>query len=167
MAAAVEATLNLLCRINETFALGVDGVTDPSAQCVIEGTTATLNASSTPPVTKAYFDNDIQLTAGALTLNFASMARGNLTANDMTGLKLQGWAMSCPATNTAGVTVTTGASNGYDWLGASDGKFVILPGEAYAFKGDDEQPDVASGARTIDFASGDTDATIRIAMVFG
>lgn len=111
---------------------------------------ATLTASSTPPVTKYSFGRAI-MTAGAGTIDLTSLPNADGVAAQVTflGLKVNGWILHNPGLNN--IAVTEGTSNGYPLQGASF-LFTIRPGETFKVKGADVGTDVASGDRTIDIS---------------
>lgn len=127
-------------------------------------TSETLNASSTPPVTK-YSAFAQALTAGAATIDLTSLpdSAGNAGAVTFNGLKVQGYIFKNPSTHD--VTLTAGASNGYD-LHGSGWSITIRPGEELQWRGNDGAGDVGSGAKTIDLAGTGTD-TLDVELIAG
>lgn len=164
----VEVTYNSLLQVDETFAIAHDLVSDnPVGTHEITGSSASLDADSSPPCTKAWSDQ-VQLAAGALTLDLAALNRGSLlSAENFTGLKVQVIKIKAPDTNTATVSIAPGATNGYHLFGAADGKVHLGPGDECLFKYTEQLPDVAAGAKDIALASAQADALLQIILVAG
>ena len=73
----------------------------------------TLDATTTPPATKAH-SKEYTLTAGALVLDLTALVRGGDFGNvDFTGLRLRALKIVTPNSNTAGLVVTQGDTNPY------------------------------------------------------
>ncbi len=166
----VSLTFDFRAAAVETLSTALDFASNPdiTTQILQEGTASlgVLNASSTPAVSRVWSDS-VGLTAGALTLNLAALSRGaELAALDLTGLKVQFIKIFSKSANTSSITMSTGASNGYA-INLATRVLEISPGECMMFKRNESLPDVASGARTIDFASSDVDAIFDIMIVAG
>lgn len=126
-----------------------------------------LSASTTPVVTKiAYFSK--ALTAGAGTIDLTALPHNGGTV-DGVGLKVQAILFKNPAAN-ASMTLTPGASNGFNIFGASDGKLVLTAHateDSYAmFYVPEGWQDIASGDRTIDIAGTGTQV-LHVAILMG
>ncbi len=106
----------------------------------------TLNASTTPAITKPSF-RTYQLTAGTVTIDLTALLGTNNLSQDCTGLKVQALIIHNPAGN-ATMNVAPGASNGYALFGTSNDIEITAGGyvQAYLPEG---LPDVASGAKNI------------------
>lgn len=89
------------------------------------------------------------LTAGAATIDLTALL-GTLGASEsFSGLKVQGVLFYAPTDNADPITLTEGASNGYELMG--DGwKVTLKGGQRVLFRGFEKTPDVASNAKTID-----------------
>lgn len=124
----------------------VDGVTSASVVHDAFNESGTLNASSTPPVTMVY-EKTVALTAGAYTINLASLPGVNGAAQDGTGLRVQMIRVKNLGANA--MTFSEGASNG---IALACGTFVVPAGGITQIFLNDASPDVASGDRTIDVA---------------
>lgn len=169
MAASVTAHYNMRLQVEETIGTSLDlAAADPTFVHDISDTRATLNASSTPAVTKAMSDT-INLVAGASTLDLTSLTGPAGAAVTFSGLKVQCVKLSCPTTNTAGITVGVGAANGYNLFGednASAEQVEILPGCACQFFLNDKTEDVDATHKNVDFAGTGTEA-ISVVLVAG
>ena len=109
-------------------------------------TSKTLSAGSTPPVTRvAAFTQ--ALTDGAATIDLAALVGTNGVAVDGTGLKVQVLKVKNLGANA--LTIVPGASNGYNLAGAAS-KIILGANDEALLLFNDTQPDVASGARTLD-----------------
>lgn len=122
----------------------------------------TLNASSTPPVTKCSYSQPA-LSGGAYTINLAALTGSNGVAVDLTGLKVQAVKIKNNGANP--MTFTEGASNGYALLGTTF-LFTVQPGQEIMLLGNDATPDVAAGDRTID-VTGTGTQSFDLAVVAG
>jgi hypothetical protein len=114
-------------------------------------TDRTLDANSTPPVSK-HSEGQKALSSGAGTLDLTALP--GKTADETvvgTGLKVQFAMFRNPITNANPITVTFGASSPY-LLGGSGFKVILQPGEKWAYEGTSTSPAVASGAKNIDLA---------------
>ena len=113
------------------------------------GTLKTLNASSTPPVSKmAAFQQ--ALTAGAATIDLTSLTGTNGASVDGTGLRVQAIKFRNPAANDP-MTIVEGAANSYDGVGA-DFSLVLAGGaEALLFL-NDAGTDISGTNKTLDIS---------------
>jgi hypothetical protein len=166
MAATISAAYSALLSVTQTFTGEFVG-SDETITVDGLNTTGTLNASSTPPATKQA-NGTKAMVAGAGTLDFTAIPGD--TADEtktMLGLKLQLAFLKAPSTNANPITVTKGASNGYGLDAAGTAWTVVLdPGQWCLFYLDDNAPDVAAGAKTIDLA-GTTTQELDYVLVFG
>lgn len=104
--------------VEETLASGVPA--QSSGSLIIHNgynTTDTLNASSTPPATKAVAVEQA-LTAGAATVDLTSMTGTNGVAVDGTGLRVQCLKFRNKSVNAAVMSIAEAVANGYDGFGA-------------------------------------------------
>jgi hypothetical protein len=140
-------------RVIETFEGVFVSPTDATASFTGLDTAITLDATTDVPVSK-HSEGEMALTAGALSINLAALPgkTSEETVNG-TGLKVQYWKFRNKATNANAMTLTKGASNGYG-QGPSGGSWTIVlaPGQESIRYGNEADPDIASGARTIDVA---------------
>ncbi len=150
--------------VKETVALGLDNVTDPRIIHEIGLLLpAKLTSATTPPVTKIWSDN-VALAAGAKVLDLEALVNDNLPNVNFVGLKVQLLVFSVPAGNSA-ITITSGASNGYD-IGGASSSWAIGPGGQLILLLNETAPDVAGADSEIDFA-GTGSETFDILMVAG
>lgn len=161
----VYAKHTLELRVQETLTLPN---TNAAETLIHEISTpkGTLSSATPVAVTKAW-SSRVQLSAGALTLDLTALTRTNLPNVDLTGLRVKAMKIVPVAANTAAVTLTVGASNGYQAFGAiADGKISLAAGSGAAFIfGNTELPAVGASAKTIDLASSDVDALVDIIIV--
>jgi hypothetical protein len=112
---------------------------------------ATLDATTTPPVTKkATFS--VTMVAGVGTIDLTALP-GDTSEEIVvgTGLKVQSLKFRNPTTNANKITVAKGASNVYG-MGASGDTWTntLSPGMEMTVYGDDANPDVGGSAKVID-----------------
>lgn len=170
MAAAVTAHWNMRLQVEETIALSEDlAQADPTYVHDIGGTRGTLNAASTPAVTKTFSDT-INLVDDAATLDLTSLSGPAGTTVDFTDLKVHVVKLSCPSSNTAGITVDRGAANAYNLFGADNAsaeQVEVLPGATHMFyHGDDQTEGVDATHSDVQFAGTGTEA-ISVMLVAG
>jgi len=163
---SVTADYSFFVKAVETVALGIDGVTNPDVEFSISGLQGRLTGSTTVPVTKSWKDQ-IQLSAGAATLDLTALANGNLPNVTFSGLKVQLVALFAAVLNTAAVVVDVGSSNGYYLFGDANGQVTIPAGGCAAFYCAEGLPDVGSGAKALAFSSSDVDSIIDVLLVAG
>jgi hypothetical protein len=133
-----------------------------NAQLVHNGynDSGTLNAASTPPVTKmACFHQ--ALSTGTATIDLTALVGSNAGTVSGSGLKVQ-W-IKLKAVTAAGlnngntVNIAVGASNGYELAGAGF-DVTLQPGQIMAIYGNDATPDISGSAKDLDMTgTGSTD----------
>ncbi len=164
MSVKLEYTTNLTA----TEVLETNTVSSAAASRTVKHTllnkAATLQASTTPPVSKvAAFEQ--ALTAGAATIDLTALTGTNGAAVDGTGLKVQAIKITAKATNANVITITKGASNGYALAGA-DFSVALAAGQEFVLFGNDAAPDIASDAKTLDLA-GTLAQAVQVIVVMG
>ena len=156
MSVAKATVANPPVTVNETPALGLDQVTDPTIlHSITMPVGGTLHATSTPAVSKVWSDR-VALVAGAKTLDLQALVNDNLPNVDFTGLKIQVWMLSVPESNSGAITMTVGAANGYDFSGG-DGKVTLVPGASMVMTANNNLSDVAAADSELDFAGTGTE----------
>jgi len=158
----VSASLKLQCKVTETLA-GVGSAASPQITHDQYGISQTINGGTTVPATKVYAD-EVSLSAGAKTIDFAAYP-GTDGTDDATGLKLQSLYLLNKTGNSA-MEFSKGASNGYELGGDASWQVTLKQGQAVQVFGNEQEADVASGAKTIDVAGTGTEA-FQIVAVFG
>ena len=124
----------------------------------------TLNGSSTPPATKvAAFEQ--ALAAGAATIDLAALTGTNGVTIDGTGLKVQAIKLVNKAANANAMTLSIGASNGYDGWGANF-EVDIAPGAEVVLFTNDAGSDIGATKKTLDIAGSGTE-TAQIIIIMG
>lgn len=165
--AIVKVEYDFKLKVTETLDVAIDGVTNLDHTLQIAGSSGSLSPTTTVPCTKAWKDQGA-LTAGAATIDLTNLARDNLPAVDMSGLKIQLVHIINASTNTATLTVTDGATNGYLLFGDASGQVTIPVGGQILWFGNEALADVTNASNdTIDLSSSDTDATYDILIVAG
>lgn len=113
-------------------------------------TSGTYNSGSTPAITKrarlAY-----TMTAGAATIDLRALIGTNGAAVDGNGLRAQFVKIINPITNANAITISKGASNGYDGLGSSF-SIALVPGGELLVKLNDGGADIGATNKTLDLA---------------
>lgn len=148
MASTISLDYAMELTVTKTFTDEPVGANDT---ITIDGynSSGTLNSGTSVPVTKEATGTKA-LSAGAGTLDLTAIPGVDGTV-DATGLKVQACKLICPTTNANPVTVTEGASNGYELLGNAF-TFILKPGQHVTLYLDEDAPDVAAGAKNIDLA---------------
>lgn len=161
----VRAIYDLKLEIREVVDLGLDGVINPELKRET-ATAGTLDADSGVPATKTWFD-DVELSAGTLTLDLTALTRTNLPTVDLTGLKVQFIKVKADSTNTAGVIVADHATTGYLIFGDASGQVTLLAGMEVLLLGNDQLADVSASVKQLLITSSDPDAKFAIEIVAG
>ncbi len=127
--------------------------------------TSTINSGSSPAATLvASFEQ--ALVAGVATIDLAALVGTNDIAVVGTGLRVQAIRFVCKAANTAVVSITDGAANGYDGFGTDF--FVELPASGNFLIETQGGGAVIGGAnKDLDLASTDVDAIVEITILLG
>jgi hypothetical protein len=142
---AVSATYGFLLTANETLDSGVPAVSNPVLIHDGYNEVATLNASSTPPITQVS-NFLLTLTAGAATINLAALTGADGTI-DGTGLRVQLIRIKNLGSNS--MAFSNGASNG---IALACGTITVPAGGKTQIFLNDASPDIAAADRTIDVA---------------
>lgn len=117
-------------------------------------TELTLNASSTPAVTK-FVRMDQALTAGSATIDLTSLTGANDESVTFSGLKVQVAKFKNKSGN-AEMTIKFGVANPYNLLGAS-WTLKLADGAEITIYIPEGAPDVAGGAKDIDISGTDSE----------
>lgn len=138
--------------VTETFVGSYVSTSDATAGFGDQlGETLTLTASSSVPATK-HSEFQKTMSGGAATIDLTALPGKTADETiDGTGLKVQLAKFRNLSTNANDITITFGAANPYNLLGAA---FVILlkPGQSILVSLDEAAPDVAAGAKDIDIS---------------
>ena len=137
----------------------------PQATHTLPGLAATMTSGTAVPGTKAS-SFETTLSSGAATIDLTSLAGVAGQTVNLTGLKVQAIAILADSTNTAGLAIVGGATNGIDLFGSS-GKVVIPPGGWFQMFFKEGAPDVASGDRTLDLSSAHATAKAKFLIIAG
>lgn len=166
MAAAVAATINMSAKIRETLGTGVPASTDSEATITHSAykTEASLNATSSVPATKAV--SFLQaLTDGAATIDLTALVGVNGAAVTGDGLKVQYFYAEASASNANAITISEGAAEGYELLGASF-TFALLAGQSIAIYGNEATPAISGALNQIDLAGTGTQS-VKVQIIMG
>lgn len=128
-------------------------------------TTTTLTASA-GPATK-YSAGRLTLSSGSGSIDLTSLpdANGVAAAVTFSGLKVNAVKFRNLSTNANNMTLTEGASNGYE-LHGNAWTILLRPGEEYLWKGVDGAADVSGSTKTID-VSGTGSQVLEFELVAG
>ena len=162
----VQLTLDTLVTVLETLAGNPASAPDSLRKVTHSNfnTHAVLSATTTPPVTKvAAFEQ--ALVGGAGSIDLTALVGTNGATVDGTGLKVQAIKLKAKSTNTAGITISKGVSNGYALAGANYSE-ELKPGQEVTRYGNNATPAIAGGAKTLDLAGTGTDA-LQVIVVMG
>lgn len=164
---AVQLDYNSTIKATETLSSGLlTGNSDVTVVHDAMTTIKTLNASSTPAVTKT-FEFTATLSGGAVTIDLTSLTGTNgVTGGTITGLNVIAVKFKAPTTNTAAFYVNAGASNGNTALGTAF-KVAISPGgEVLAYSANGALAEVDATHKTWDCTGTGTE-TCNIIVVAG
>lgn len=129
----------------------LDGSTTPIADTVVDLSRTLAAASETQDLTAAPEASDVSSTV------------------DLTGKKLVGLLIAAPTTNTAAITIESGATNGYDFLGNAAYGLTVHPGmtiEMFQLGAAAGLDAVGASDKTLDFA-GTVGDKLKILALFG
>jgi len=164
---ATNAHLTMRLLVNETVAAGATGISVPTLVHDTYKTETDLTSSTTPAITKvASFLTT--LSGGAATIDLTALTNSGDTAGgslDLTGLKVQAIYFETTSGDSA-ITITTGASNGYNLGGDASFSYKLAGGESCMFSWNETSQDVATADATIDLAGTGTDS-IQCVLVAG
>lgn len=164
-------SISVSYRNDVTVAQTLDSASTPSANAdkrVIThqafNDTLTLNSGSTPDVTKmAAFTK--ALSAGAATIDLTALTGTNGATVNGNGDKVRIFKAINPSSNANSITLTEGASNGYE-LAGNGWTVVLQPGQHFTFYADEDAPTIGGSAKTIDLA-GTGSQTLNVMVVMG
>lgn len=165
---AASASLGLTLTMIEEIPATNTGLAASAAQRQVThnafNVTAALSGSTTPPASLAV--SFVQaLTAGSATIDLTAMPGTNGATKSGSGLKVVAALFAAPDTNANPITISEGASNGYELLG--DGWSVTLkPGQSLLWYGVAQAPTVGGAAKTIDLA-GTGSQVLNCALLLG
>lgn len=125
-----------------------------------------LTGSTAVPVTK-YSAFEKALSSGSGTIDLTSLPDANGTAGAVTGdgLKLQVAKFRNKSDNANSITITEGASNGYEMLGNAF-TFILLPDQEITVYLDEKAPNISSTTKNIDL-SGTGAQVLEVTLVMG
>lgn len=155
----VEANYEFKLSVDETVDLDLEHTPDPELTHEIAADKGTLNANSDPKASKVWCQR-VALTSGAASIDLTALDNGNLPDVDFTGLKIRLVKLSAPNTNSAGIAVGVGASNGYNLFGptnATADRVIISPECVEMRNFHDTAEEVDSTHLAVDFAGAGTD----------
>lgn len=153
-------------QATETLTASVPAISASANSVIHNGynTSATLNSGTTPPVTTpVYFEKD--LSSGTATIDLTALTGTNGSTVTLNGLKVQIFKVIAKTGNANPITLTEGASNGYELMGSA-WTIALKAGEEFTYKGTDTSPDVGGSTKTIDL-SGTGSQGVKIAIIAG
>jgi len=145
--------------ITETLTDNVDGSASPVINHTSFDKTISLDAAgsgSSGPIVAAYVD-EIDLVAGAFTLDLTALPQSGGGTFDGTTMKVQGFRVEYPTVNANTLLIATGASNGYDIFGGATHEILLSPGCLFQAYWDDKLQDISATDKTIDFTGTGTE----------
>jgi hypothetical protein len=162
----MSVTLNYTSKINSTEVLeaNMPAATDKTVQHGGYDTVVQANGSSSPPVSKcAYFEK--ALSGGAATIDLTALPGANNATVDGTGLRVQYLKFRNKSANTHKLTLSKGATNGYDGFGASF-SLELAPGGEQLVRAVDNGSDIGASNKTLDLSGTGTEIA-EFAVVLG
>jgi len=161
---SITVNYNSSVSVTETLETNVPACTDKIVTHTGYNNTANVNAASAPPATKAALFEQ-PLTDGAATIDLTALVGTNGAAVNGTGLRVQFIKFRNKSTNANVLTLSQGAANGYDGLGASF-SVTLPPGGEVLLRTKDAGTDIGPTNKTLDLAG--TGAQVaEIAIVMG
>lgn len=162
---AVAVTITPILTAVETLADTFVSSSDNTVTYSLANTSVSLDANSTPPVTKQA-TYEVTMSSGAATIDLRALIGAANSAVDGNGLKVQAVKFRNKTGNANAITISEGASNGYELFG--NGWTVTLPNAgswimAYL---NDGSPDVSASTKNID-VSGTDAQVLQVQFVLG
>ena len=153
-----SATINPIMGANGTVDIGQSGVTNPTVQHSVGAGSITRTPTTTVPVSVSW-EGLIALSGGAYTLDLTALPGGNLPDLDLTGKKVQAIHVRGANDLTGPITLSVGASNGYDLHGSGVGEEIatVEADDEVLILKNDTAPDVGASACQIDLAGTSTE----------
>lgn len=163
---SVTADIALKVDVVEVITTGTPAALDSNSVITHNeySTSVQLTATSSVPATKTAMFL-ATMSGGALTIDLTALTGTNDATVTFDGLKVQSMHLSAPTTNGSSITVTAGATNGIDLLGAS-WSVVLQPGQEIVWYGFNLAQDVSATVKNIDLAGTTTDA-LEVSLVAG
>lgn len=163
---SVEVAYNFRLDGDETVEFDQDLYPNPSVAHT-RAYAGTWTSITTPKAEEIWSDQ-IQLSAGAYTIDLTALVRGAERPDlDATGLAITAIKVVSADANTDDITIVSGASNGYDFMNAdASGRVTLSPGDALVLRTNGNGAVGAADAE-IDLSSSDTDAVFDIIIMFG
>lgn len=152
--ATVALTLNVSESITGNAPAAISPVISHTAYSIAPTVTGTLCA----------FWNQA-LTAGAATVDLTNCVGTNGIAVSGSGLRVKAIQMTAASDNANDITLTEGASNGYELLG-SGWTVGLKAGQSLLFYPAATAPQIGSSAKTIDI-SGTGTQSVKLSIIFG
>lgn len=171
MTTTVSCVIDTKMQSKETMELTLDSASNPTVTHEISGGSKTLNATSSPAVTKTFSDQRT-LSSGTDSIDLTAApgptVNGVAAPVDFTGLKIQAFKFKAAATNSAVLVIEGHATTGYDLFSSlSDGKVQLAAGEEIMMVLNEGNPDVSASLKDIHVTSADVDAIYDVEMVGG
>lgn len=172
----VKALIDCAMTVTETKsgasspASGADGVSNTRRFAAYNQQSKTLDGTTTPKVdTVVDLSRELAAVSETQDLTAAPLAEDINQTTDLTGKKLIGLLIYAPTTNAAAITIESGATNGYDFLGDAAYGLTVYPGmtiEMFQLGAAASLDAVAAGDKTLDFG-GTVGDELQILAVFG
>lgn len=128
-------------------------------------TTAATASSGIPEICTKCASFSQALSSGTATIDLTSLTGTNGAAVTFNGLKVQFARFQNPSSNANAITITEGASNGYE-LGGSSFSWILQPGQEITIRGYEATPEVSASTKTIDL-SGTGAQALRVQLAAG
>ena len=161
-----QANINASVEVIETLSkTNLNGSTSSNKELISKiSKTLNLTSGSTPDVELIY-EGTQALTAGTATIDLTALTNSEGATITTTGKKVRLIMIVPTSSNTAALTLTVGASNGY-LLGGAAWKFAFTDEQwALIYLGADA-PDVGSSAKNIDISGTGTES-VKLLILFG
>lgn len=124
----------------------------------------TLTGSTAVPVVVPVY-TEFALSSGALTIDLRSILGSGNSPFDLNGMKVQVVKLRCKSSNANPITISEGATNGYELLG-NGFTFQLKPSQEITMHLKDLSPDVGASAKTIDL-TGTGSQVLEVAIIAG
>lgn len=153
---SIAVTMRFAFQVTETLTDFVDASPNPNINHTRFDKTLALDAAgsgSTGPVVANHID-DIEMVAGLHTVDLTALPQSGSGGGgifDATTMKVQGFRVEYPTTNSDTLTIGPGAADPYEIFGGPTQSILLFPGGLFQFYYDDKLPDISATAKDIDF----------------
>jgi hypothetical protein len=168
MADTISATYHLGIALKHVPELTHTLASNPTINTTVGSATgASLTATTTPAVTKVYYET-LTMSGGADTIDMAVLDAGDLPNVSLVDLKPQLMYFEAGADNNAGgIKIEPSAAEGFPVFGAAGSEITLLPGEKILLFSNDKQAEITDDTDDKIDVTGTALDTLTVCIVAG